>query len=790
MRTNCITHWLKQTLVSALLLIGLTMITYQSAWAAADWYVVPGGAGTRSGQTWENAFAAIQPALDAAQPGDTIHLGAGDYFEDLVTKRHGAANGPITITGPREAVVRGASGGRIFQIFHDYYRLEGWTINGHDGKGNSAANYRDKLLYVHGQAAAYGGEVRRGPRGLEVTGMLLTNAGGECIRLRYFVQNANIHHNTITNCGRYDFVFGAGGKNGEGIYIGTSSNQWGDGKNPTNEPDITANNHIHHNLINTQANECAEAKEGATGNIIEYNDCTGGKDPEAAGLAARGDGNIFRYNTSYGHAGGAIRFGGHVMNGHQYGVSNEAYGNIFYGNALGGIKFEINNQRLICGNLLAGPTGQTQANPAFGSFGSEYAMQVSAACQDQPVVLPTATPVIPPTAIPVIPPTATPVVPPTATPAVPPTATPVAPPTATPVIPPTATPVLPPTATPGTPPTVAPSPTPLPTTPAIPTVPPPTPTPLPTSEPVVVTGNQTIYFSPVAEDRIGNLRFMDEDIIAFDQTTQQWQLYFDGSDVGLTRADVDALALLPDGSLLLSFITATDTPGLGQVDDSDLVRFVPERVGPTTAGRFELYFDGSDVGLSKDSEDIDALAVLRDGSLLMSTTGLHIVPDVVGSDTDLILFRPQVLGNETAGGWSPYFTGVTHGFQPSSAEDINGVWLDEQNSSSPNLYLNTRGQFAAHQLTGDNEDLFICPLRAVTPCALLGYWHGEQHDFAGDNIDAFDIGGAVAFPTVVTAADAAEGDAGLADDVEPAEEARNNDSEQLRDQLFLPVIGW
>lgn len=40
-----------------------------------------------------------------------------------------------------------------------------------------------------------------------------------------FVENANIESNTISDCGIYDYRFGAGSKNGEGIYIGTACAQ-------------------------------------------------------------------------------------------------------------------------------------------------------------------------------------------------------------------------------------------------------------------------------------------------------------------------------------------------------------------------------------------------------------------------------------------------------------------------------------------------------------------------------------------------------------------------------------
>lgn len=45
------------------------------------------------------------------------------------------------------------------------------------------------------------------------------------MRLKNFVVGADISNNEISNCGVRDFVFGNSGKNGEGIYVGTSSTQ-------------------------------------------------------------------------------------------------------------------------------------------------------------------------------------------------------------------------------------------------------------------------------------------------------------------------------------------------------------------------------------------------------------------------------------------------------------------------------------------------------------------------------------------------------------------------------------
>ena len=45
----------------------------------------------------------------------------------------------------------------------------------------------------------------------------------------------------------------------------------------------------------------------------------------------------------------------------------------------------------------------------------------------------------------------------------------------------------------------------------------------------------------------------------------------------------------------------------GKVDKHDIVRFEPTSTGPNTAGDFFKFFDGSDVGLTEDGENIDGI---------------------------------------------------------------------------------------------------------------------------------------------------------------------------------------
>lgn len=345
-------------------------------------YASPNGLGDKSGKDKTNAIEGLQRALDIIKPGEVIELTRGDYYEDALTKTHGKSEAPIIVRGPKEAVIRGTDENeRIFQILHDYYILDGFTINGHEGKGDSIENYRDKLIYVFGTKAAYNGETKRGPKGVKIRNMELKNAGGECVRLRYFVTNAEIYNNKITNCGFYDFHFNENGKNGEGIYIGTSSEQWEDDKNPTDGPDKSDQNHIHHNYINTNGNECVEVKEGGERNIIEHNNCSGGLDDDAAGLTSRGDNNIFRFNTVYGNKGCGIRLGGHKEDGEKFGIDNDVYENLIYNNDYCGIKFMREKQGKICANKFTGPNGEEQKNITRGEYGEEFEKKVTSKCQ-------------------------------------------------------------------------------------------------------------------------------------------------------------------------------------------------------------------------------------------------------------------------------------------------------------------------------------------------------------------------------------------------------------------------
>ncbi|MEM7126141.1 MAG: DUF1565 domain-containing protein [Chloroflexota bacterium] len=345
-------------------LIAAALEEVESLMVGNHYYVSPGGDDENDGLSPETPFETILQGIITVRAGDTIHLAPGYYWETMMSLRDGEPDAPITIIGPPEAVIRGSALDNVLvRINNDYYTLFGFTVDGLYGDADRMRGFKDKLLY------AIKHEPRNGIKGLRILNMDFRNAGGECVRLRYFVENSEVAYSRFKNCGVWDFVFNEGGKVGEGVYVGTSSKQWGDGKNATVEPDVTQGNWIHHNYMETLGNECVEAKEGATNNIIEYNECTGQMDPESAGIVSRGSGNIIRYNKVYGSVGAGVRVGGHTVDGVQYGQKNQVYGNLLFANDAGGVKIMVPNQAKICDNVLSDNPG----GPTAGDYKSDYA---------------------------------------------------------------------------------------------------------------------------------------------------------------------------------------------------------------------------------------------------------------------------------------------------------------------------------------------------------------------------------------------------------------------------------
>jgi len=253
---------------------------------------------------------------------------------------------------------------------------------------------------------------------------------------------------------------------------------------------------------------------------------------------------------------------------------------------------------------------------------------------------------------------------------------------------------------------------------------------------------ELIYVSSSSSGSVGGVSFADEDILVHDVNTGDWAIHFDGSDVGLGWSyarDVDAFHLLDDNSILLSFVGTVVLPNVGKIDDSDLVRFIPSSLGATTVGTFEMYFDGSDVGLSHSGEDVDSIFVAMNGDLLLSTTGKVRVANVKGRDEDILRFSPNSLGANTNGSWTMEFDGSDVGLGNSGVEDVWGLWVDE---NTMDIHLTTQGPFNIPGLSGNGADVFVCGSPSSGPstsCTYSMLWDGSTFGYGSEKMDGLFI---------------------------------------------------
>ena len=148
---------------------------------------------------------------------------------------------------------------------------------------------------------------------------------------------------------------------------------------------------------------------------------------------------------------------------------------------------------------------------------------------------------------------------------------------------------------------------------------------------------------------------------------------------------------------------------------------------------------GSDVGLTSSDEDVDALNLLANGNLLISTRDSVSVPDVSGKDEDILEFTPGSLGGNTTGSWSLYFDGSDVGLT-SSGEDLDGLGLDAEGK----LYLSSTGSLSANGASGADEDVFIFTPSKLGPGTSGSfdstlYFDGSKYGLGGNDIWAIDI---------------------------------------------------
>jgi hypothetical protein len=189
----------------------------------------------------------LRNALASARPGETIVLAAGTYDGDFAASRSGTQGAPITLCGPRDAVLVGESITRGYTVHLEHaswWRLMGFTVQGGQ-KGVMADDSSHDLLY----------------------GLYVHSTGDEAIHLRDFSSHDTITHSVVRNTGLLVRFFG------EGIYVGSAHKNWC--RYSGCQPDRSDDNIIADNNIADTTAENIDIKEGTTGGQITGNQFNG-----------------------------------------------------------------------------------------------------------------------------------------------------------------------------------------------------------------------------------------------------------------------------------------------------------------------------------------------------------------------------------------------------------------------------------------------------------------------------------------------------------------------------------
>jgi lysophospholipase L1-like esterase len=248
-------------------------------------------------------------------------------------------------------------------------------------------------------------------------------------------------------------------------------------------------------------------------------------------------------------------------------------------------------------------------------------------------------------------------------------------------------------------------------------------------------GPSLLYFSTLGNTPVSGVPgpYDDGDIYRFNTMTGQLDRVFDARNAGLKgHADIDALHVVDSVTFYMSFgrNTGTVVPDIGTVMDSDIVLY--------HAGKFSWFLRGTDVGLGDDGngEDIDALSILSDNSILISTAGTPKVNGVSGARNTDVLRCVGTFGATSSCTWNMFLDGSTVGLSGKN-ENVNALF-----ALDGDLNFSTRGPLSVSGLSADKADVSSCEGTGGTgpiSCAsFYGFFDGSQYGLT-DDLDAADL---------------------------------------------------
>lgn len=331
--------------------------------AADSGTIYVGPEGTPGDGSREDPVKNFQEALERAQPGETIYVKPGQYFESPKTKRAGEPGNPITITGPPDAVVSGKKGAAAsdgLSILHSHIHITGLTFDG----------LQDPSREDESDAYMSRGVVTSPEIDRRLTDIVIKPHAAGNVRYALIV----LEQVTDVEVGEFKLI----GPTGQAFLLGDEVGHYGEivyvgpGEKPVKDV------HIHH-IDNSAGHHHVEGfpdvKMNAHNVLFEYNTTFGGRLPSDNDHGATGHlgghNTVFRWNR----LGSPVTRGVDVGNYREEppddfpkaGTRNSIYGNEFVEFGGKAIRYTAetseSKQRTVCGNTV---NGETDGDPSKG----------------------------------------------------------------------------------------------------------------------------------------------------------------------------------------------------------------------------------------------------------------------------------------------------------------------------------------------------------------------------------------------------------------------------------------
>lgn len=224
----------------------------------------------------------------------------------------------------------------------------------------------------------------------------------------------------------------------------------------------------------------------------------------------------------------------------------------------------------------------------------------------------------------------------------------------------------------------------------------------------------TIIISTSETETLGNIKFEDGSLIEYDISTNTSEMILDEGEIFTGNTDIDAAYILNNGHIVLS-TNLTATIGGLTFEDGDLVEYDP---GTKTA---TLFFDEDLFG---DDENIDAVSVLGNGHIILSTANSAKLGGTLLDEGDLVEYDPLTDVGTLFLNQDEHFSNVL--------PNIDAVYVFD----SDNVILSTSNDATLGGLSFNYADLIRYNLSTKTAeVLLLGSEKFAEYDIL-TNIDA------------------------------------------------------